>query len=219
MPLSSTAAPSVFGLLAAAALAVPALPGLAAAPAVRPAPRAPVAATATTMRPASTTPGVPTVRATRPTRRRTPESSTPPGSPAVGSGAWTWPSAPTPTVRRPFDAPAERWAPGHRGVDLAVTAPTVLAPYDGVVAFAGVVAGRPVLSIDHPGGLRTTYEPVRALVPAGTRVRTGHAVGRLAGPSHCGGAACLHWGLRRGRDYLDPLALLSRGAPVLLPLD
>ncbi len=89
---------------------------------------------------------------------------------------------------------------------------------DGVVAFAGLVAGKPVVSVRH-GMLRTTYEPVVADVRAGDPVRRGQPLGRLAlGGSHCQPAACLHWGLLAGRAYLDPLRLLGpRGPSRLLP--
>jgi len=56
------------------------------------------------------------------------------------------------------------------------------------------VAGVGVISIDHAGGLRTTYEPVEPLVRAGSRVLAGTAVGRLlAGHPGCPVTACLHW--------------------------
>ena len=55
----------------------------------------------------------------------------------------------------------------------------MLAAGDGVVVFAGMVAGRPVVSIDHPGGLRTTYEPVDPSVAAGQRVARGSPIGTL----------------------------------------
>ena len=85
----------------------------------------------------------------------------------------------------------------------------MLAAGDGVVVFAGMVAGRPVVSIDHAGGLRTTYEPVDPSVGAGQAVARGSPIGTLtAGHEGCPAAACLHWGLRRGETYLDPLLLL-----------
>ncbi|MGH3546212.1 MAG: M23 family metallopeptidase, partial [Mycobacteriales bacterium] len=50
-----------------------------------------------------------------------------------------------------------RYTAGHRGVDLAAPAgTTVRAAGSGTVAAAGMVAGRPVVSIVHTGGLRTT---------------------------------------------------------------
>ncbi len=74
-------------------------------------------------------------------------------------------------------------------------------PAAGTVAFAGRVAGRGVVSVDHPGGLRTTYEPVAARVSRGDGSRRGTVAGpaRAAAPSHCLPATCLHWGLRRAR--------------------
>ncbi len=135
-------------------------------------------------------------------------------------GRWTWPLNPIPRVVDRFDPPTQRWLPGHRGVDLATEAGAdVLAADDGVIAFAGVVAGKPVLSIDHANGLRSTYEPVAAFVGTGTSVSRAQVVGTLASADgHCAPAACLHWGARRGKDYLDPLSLVGARPAILLPL-
>ncbi|GHJ13374.1 hypothetical protein TPA0908_13690 [Micromonospora sp. AKA38] len=124
-------------------------------------------------------------------------------------------------MARRFDPPPEPWLPGHRGVDLVATpGAEVRAAGAGTVLFAGAVAGRPVLTVGHGDGLRTTYEPVRSRLAAGTRVDAGTPVGELlAGHPGCAAAACLHWGLRHGDDYLDPLALLGLGRVRLLPLD
>ena len=131
---------------------------------------------------------------------------------------WAWPLTPRPRVERPFDNPAQPWLPGHRGVDLAGgEQATVLAPEHGVVAFRGAVAGRPVLSVDHAGGLRSTYEPVLSTLAAGDRVRRGQPIGRLL-VGHCPPRTCLHWGVRRGEGYLDPVHLVGGAPPVLLPL-
>lgn len=136
---------------------------------------------------------------------------------AEPAGYYDWPLRPRPAVVRVFDKPEHDWLPGHRGVDLAGTSgQTVLAAGDGIVVFAGVVAGKPVVSIDHAGGLRTTYEPVRAAVEVGRRVGRGAAIGTLeSGHAGCAVAACLHWGLRREHDYLDPLGLIH-GVPLRL---
>jgi len=122
-------------------------------------------------------------------------------------------------VTRPFDPPPSQFAAGHRGVDLGGTPwSPVLAAGDGVVVFAGMVAGRPVISIDHADGLRTTYEPVDPSVAAGQRVVRGSPIGTLrGGHAGCPREACLHWGLRRGASYLDPLALLRPPRIRLLP--
>ncbi len=137
----------------------------------------------------------------------------------AGTVLWAAP-LPGAAVSRPFDVLPHRYAAGHRGVDLAgAPGGPVLAAGDGVVAFAGMVAGRPVVSVDHLGGLRTTYEPVDPSVGAGQAVARGSPLGSLvAGHAGCPAAACLHWGLRRGEDYLDPLALLATPRVRLLPL-
>jgi murein DD-endopeptidase MepM/ murein hydrolase activator NlpD len=135
--------------------------------------------------------------------------------------AFGWPLDGSPSVVRRFDPPPEPWLAGHRGVDLAAEpGAAVRAAGAGVVAFAGMVAGRGVVSVDHPNGLRTTYEPVDVLVAAGTAVARGTQLGVVV-PGHagCPVAACLHWGLRRGDTYLDPLMLLGFVRVRLLPLD
>ncbi|OBA35333.1 peptidoglycan DD-metalloendopeptidase family protein [Rhodococcus pyridinivorans] len=144
-----------------------------------------------------------------------------PGPGSADAGRFVWPLDPRPVVSRQFDPPEQNWLPGHRGVDLdAHVGQTVVAVGDGVVAFAGVVAGKPVVSVDHEGGLRTTYEPVEAAVAAGRRVTRGDPIGTVvAGHDSCASPACLHWGLRRGRDdYLDPLPLVERPVIRLLPV-
>lgn len=135
----------------------------------------------------------------------------------VGFG---WPVAPARVVRR-FDPPPQPWRPGHRGVDLSGSPGAVVrAAGAGTIVYAGDIAGRGVVSVAHPGGLRTTYEPVvvRGL-SVGDSVAAGQELGALA-PGHpgCPEPACLHWGLRRGGDYLDPLILLGLGRVRLLPL-
>lgn len=144
-------------------------------------------------------------------------------SPA-GPPDWSAPLAPV-VVLRAFDPPpADRpWLPGHRGVDLAAAAGAVVrSPAAGAVTFAGPLAGRGVVVVDH-GGVRSTFEPVLPLVHRGERLAAGAVVGLVSAvPPHCGVRACLHWGVRAGGAYLDPLTMLLRGAaPVrvrLLPL-
>jgi murein DD-endopeptidase MepM/ murein hydrolase activator NlpD len=120
-----------------------------------------------------------------------------------------------------FDPPESRWGSGHRGVDLAgrVGQP-VHAALAGRVSFAGTLAGRGVVVVDH-GATRTTYEPVAASVSVGDAVGAGSVLGRLQlFGSHCFPRSCLHWGLIEGRErYLDPLTLVGAGPVRLLPLD
>jgi murein DD-endopeptidase MepM/ murein hydrolase activator NlpD len=138
------------------------------------------------------------------------------------AGRYRWPLDGTPTVLRRFDPPPKPWLAGHRGVDLAAAPGAhVLAPAAGIVVYVGTLAGRGVVSVGHANGLRTTYEPVEAgpeLSP-GDPVVPGEQLGTVtAGHPGCP-TGCLHWGLRRGDTYLDPLALLGLGRVRLLPLD
>ncbi|MGV8976539.1 MAG: M23 family metallopeptidase [Cellulomonas sp.] len=126
------------------------------------------------------------------------------------------------TVLRAFDAPPAPWAAGHRGVDLAAPDDgAVLAPADGIVTFAGPVAGRQVVVVSHLDGRRSSFEPVVGSVPVGEPVTRGQAVGTLADtPTHCAPRRCVHWGVRDAETYLDPMSLLPLYGPVvLLPLD
>nr|WP_244410286.1 M23 family metallopeptidase [Streptomyces albofaciens] len=137
----------------------------------------------------------------------------PPG--VVGERAWpvVGTAGARPTVARGWEPPPAPWAPGHRGADLLATAnATVRAAAPGRVLFTGEVAGRGVLSIEVAASgtppLRTTYEPVHPTVRKGDHVTAGQPVATLApGPFHCS-TPCLHWGLLRGKTYLDPLSLL-----------
>ena len=156
----------------------------------------------------------------------------PPSTPTPGPADRSWPiNGPAglqPIVVRGWDPPPSPWAAGHRGVDLSASAGVpVRAAAPGKVTFAGTVAGRGVLTIELPRSgrppLRTTYEPVRPTVRKGTPVKAGQPVAVLQrGPFHCRGP-CLHWGLRRGKEYLNPLSLLPPsmlhgGHPRLLPI-
>jgi murein DD-endopeptidase MepM/ murein hydrolase activator NlpD len=147
-------------------------------------------------------------------------------APAVlaDDGRLDWPLRPRPAVLRVFDAPSPNWNRGHRGVDLAGTpGQAVYSAGAGTVVFAGELAGRALVSIAHPGGLRTTYEPVRPSVRVGQLVQGGTVIGDLmAGHDGCPAAACLHWGAMWGpasrADYIDPLGLLASTPVRLKPL-
>lgn len=155
------------------------------------------------------------------------------------------PAAGSPTERRPepvvslpvdgevlrlFVAPAVRWGPGHRGVDLVAPPDGVVrAPADGTLVFVGRVVDRGVLTLDHGDGRRSSFEPVTALKPVGTEVRRGDPVAAVEPDGlHCA-VPCVHWGVRRaagaagpGHDgepwvYIDPLSLLGPPRVRLLP--
>ncbi|MDF1602800.1 M23 family metallopeptidase [Nocardioides sp. YIM 152315] len=147
-------------------------------------------------------------------------------SPASGATdpVGVWPLVPEPTVERGFDPPIDPWGAGHRGVDLlGHQGQRVRSALPGRVSWAGVLAGRGVVVVDH-GATRTTYEPVAATVEVGDPVAAGDPIATLESVgSHCAPRACLHWGWIRGggiegETYLDPLRLVGAGPVRLLPL-
>lgn len=135
---------------------------------------------------------------------------------------FTWPLAPPHPVLRPFQPPSTPYGPGHRGVDLGgYVGEPIVAADRGLVLYAGPLADRSLVSIEHPGGLRTTYEPVTPSVRVGDQVERGQVIGvLLAGHPGCTATppmVCLHWGVHRQRVYLDPLRLVETGRIRLLP--
>lgn len=130
---------------------------------------------------------------------------------------------PSPPLRWPvlgglvagWDAPPDPYAAGHRGVDLAAPAGTpVRAMGPGVVGFAGVVAGRAWISVDHAGDLRTTVGPMATIaVTAGRAVDTGSVLGTSAGTAHATLArprtGRLHVSARVAGRYVDPAGLVG----------
>lgn len=139
---------------------------------------------------------------------------------AAADPVGTWPLRPEPDVVESFDPPEDPYGAGHRGVDLAGSpGQTVHAALAGTISFAGSIAGRGVVVVDH-GPTRTTYEPVTASVAVGDPVGQGSPIGTLQLPgSHCFPRSCLHWGWIEGAEtYLDPLRLVGAGPVRLLPL-
>lgn len=139
---------------------------------------------------------------------------------AASSAGFRLPIAGPISVLRPFEPPPTPYAAGHRGVDLA-TAPhqVVAAAGAGVISFAGSVAGRGVVVVAHPDGVRTEYEPLDPVVRTGQAVAVGDALGVVDGRHDgCPPSSCLHWGARRGEAYFDPMTLLAPlGAVHLIP--
>ncbi|MFJ6652212.1 murein hydrolase activator EnvC family protein [Microbacterium sp. NPDC091313] len=128
---------------------------------------------------------------------------------------WAWPVEP-PRVAAAYQAPAHAYGAGHRGIDLEADG-VVRAPADGVVAFAGTVVDRGIVTIDHGGGYVLTLEPVEPAVAAGDSVRRGDAVGTVAAGGHAA-AGTLHVGVRRDGEYINPMLLFgSVPRAVLLP--
>jgi murein DD-endopeptidase MepM/ murein hydrolase activator NlpD len=136
--------------------------------------------------------------------------------------SWNWPVAGRRHISNEFVSPAHRFGAGHRGIDIASTAGgTITAPAGGTVVFSGPVAGRSVITVDHGGGLVSSYDPIVPAIRSGTPVRAGQVLGTL-GPAeamHCA-AGCLHLGVRLEGEYVDPAPFFRPPQrSILLPLD
>jgi murein DD-endopeptidase MepM/ murein hydrolase activator NlpD len=125
------------------------------------------------------------------------------------AGIWLWPvSGP---VLRAFDPPDDPYGAGHRGIDIASPLGTpIRAPAPGIVTFAGKVAGNLFLTIDHGGGLESTYSWIATLaVNKGDAVTAGQAVA-TTGTGHPGSSIThLHMGVKLDDVYVDPLDYLG----------
>ena len=129
-------------------------------------------------------------------------------SAGAASGTWTWPVA-GPVIRA-FQPPSSPYGTGHRGIDIAAPVGTVVvAPASGVVTFSGAIGGRHFLSLDHGGGLASTYSWVSALlVGRGDAVSAGEPVAR-SGSGHPGDTIPnLHFGVKLNGAYVDPMLYL-----------
>lgn len=109
---------------------------------------------------------------------------------------------------------------GHRGIDIdAAPGSMVAAGGGGMVAFVGYTpaeGGGITISIDHQGGLRSTYlHLAEAAVAKGQTVTQGQILGKL-------GTMPLHFGLKLTSDgdmYFNPLELLPTSAESAPPAE
>lgn len=111
---------------------------------------------------------------------------------------------------RIYDAPNDPYAAGHRGVDVGgLTGAPVRASAGGIVTFAGLVVDNRTVTIDHGGGLTTTYSYLGSITIAnGQSVAQGRQIGTVgAGHPGSGFGPHVHLAARRGGVYFDPLEL------------
>lgn len=146
--------------------------------------------------------------------------------PAIADSANVWRTPlESPILAREFLQPSADWSAGHRGVDyLAGAGSKVFAAHSGVITFSGMVVNREVITIQHDGGLKTSYEPVCSSVTKGDEVKTGMEIGVVCPNreyvSHCGLRTCLHFSMRNENGYLSPLIKIGGLSPSRLkPLD
>lgn len=139
----------------------------------------------------------------------------PPAGPAQQAslpeaGAWVWPIE-GPVIRA-FDPPETPFGSGHRGIDIAAAVETVVVAAEaGTVSFAGPVGGELFVTIDHGGGLSSTYSWVSAiLVRVGDQVARGSPIASSGAGHPRSAIPHLHFGVRLDGAYLDPLELLGQ---------
>ena len=128
---------------------------------------------------------------------------------SAGAGGWTWPVV-GPVIQA-FDPPDTPYGSGHRGIDVAAeVGTTIVAPADGTVTFAGPIGGYLFVTIDHGGGLSSTYSWLSAkLVRKGDRVLQDQPIA-LTGWGHPGAPIPhLHLGVKLDGAYVDPLSYLG----------
>jgi len=113
-----------------------------------------------------------------------------------------------------FRPPASVYGPGNRGIEYDTYAgQAVSAAGEGVVVFAGPVAGTVAVAISHADGLRTTYTHLTTIdVRVGDHVIRGASIGKAG--------ELMHFGARLGLTYLDPEGLFeSMSGPARLVPD
>lgn len=121
---------------------------------------------------------------------------------ALAASCWAAPvEAPVADAFRP---PACTWCPGNRGLKYA-TAPgvAVRAVATGVVSYSGTVAGTGYVVVRHADGVRATYGSVTVgRFSTGDRIVAAMIIAETTG--------ILHFGLRRGAEYLDPAPFIGQ---------
>ncbi|RMH75806.1 MAG: hypothetical protein D6683_10885 [Actinomyces sp.] len=123
---------------------------------------------------------------------------------AAGDGEVLRPPVDVPIAEH-FSLPFGPYGPGNRGVDYdAGPGLPVRAVGAGRVVFAGPVAGSLHVSIDHGGGLVSSYSFVGSLTVTEGRIVEAGDVVAVTGPRS------LHLGLRLDGDYVDPERFLGR---------
>lgn len=101
-------------------------------------------------------------------------------------------------VTDPFRAPESRYGPGNRGIEYDTEPGDVVrAAASGTVEFAGPVAGSLHVTVDHGGGLLSSYSYLQRIsVRVGANVARGAVIG-IAGER-------LHFSVRLDTAYTDP---------------
>lgn len=103
----------------------------------------------------------------------------------------------------PYRPPACPWCAGNRGITYGTEPRTpVRAVLPGIVSFSGRVVDVAYVVVAVGDGRRLTYGGLeRADVPVGARVSVGETLGVSS--------TTVHFGVRRGSSYEDPMGVLT----------
>lgn len=119
-------------------------------------------------------------------------------------------------VSDPFRPPEGPYGPGNRGIEYHTdVGDTVRASATGEVSFAGLVAKELYVTLDHGGGVFSSYSYLsRISVTQGQRVSQGDVIGLT-------GERLLHFGVRVDGEYVDPMTFVAerRVSVRLIPND
>ena len=139
-----------------------------------------------------------------------------------GSGAeqtplvnWAPPLEPPINLVNLYRQPNSDYSAGHRGIDYQVEpGQSVLAPADGQVWFSGKVVNRNLISLKHPDGTLSEFEPVCTDLLKGEPVFLGQEIGRVCNTDpnyrqHCQNTTCLHFSIRLAGEYLSPQVFIG----------
>ncbi len=111
----------------------------------------------------------------------------------------------------PFRPPAHIGAPGNRGLEYGNSDNQVVAAAaSGYVRFAGPVAGRKAITIQHDDGVRTTYTGLLEIWVATGMMVSQHSAIAVASTG-------FHFGARIEDHYLDPQILIDASQPDVRP--
>ncbi len=126
-------------------------------------------------------------------------------APTLADGCHGLVVPPTSSVVRPY-APVGRWA-GHWGVDVSSEVGDAVTPIgSGTVVFSGVVVRNRTVTVDHGGGIVTSYSYL-ARFDVARGVEVGPST-RLGLSSVHGGVPAYHLSLRIHGSYADPDSLV-----------
>ena len=128
---------------------------------------------------------------------------------------FAWPVSPSHEVVSPYKDEGRYVSGSHRGIDIRAEAGSeIMTAADGIVYWHGKTPrGEPYVSVQHEGGLRTTYMPVEIKVKRGQTVKQGETIGILSSAvENPSSFSHLHFGVKKepyeSFDYMDPLSLL-----------